>query len=397
MRKNKFLVSWKNQSNPSTIKEISNFLNNNSSGSGIYGFKLIKTGRIYVGSSFDILRRFKDHIRLNSLKTKSNKPLRAGFQKYGLEQFEFGIFEFYDRKGDINDKIAQEKLEQNYQDYLFESPSKLRYNISSKASVPIAQFQSDKSKNAIKNNSGENSILFGLYKGDHPGSKKLVVYDKKGNFYKKFNSVLEASEYLDQHRSTITRLLKYGTISRDGYYFKYQDNYSESYPLKIDLSPLNIPKALPIKPSTGKVSKQRQKIAVYNSEGKLIKMYPSITELRMDLNISPTRISRYKDTGEVYNGYVFNTVIGDESDIPQHIEKPLVIPRSHAKSMYPVRVYSLDKSILYNTINTSLEVKEVQGIVPSTLRSCFTKAGIGNGFTQKKKWFIIKQTDDTFY
>ncbi len=110
--------------------------------------------------------------------------MRAGMQKHGLKEYEFGIFELQDQKGGKKEKLEQEILEQQYLDTLFSLPSGSYYNISKKARVPIAEFLSERAKKALESNKGDKSILFGKYRGAHPSSKKLASYDKEGNILK---------------------------------------------------------------------------------------------------------------------------------------------------------------------------------------------------------------------
>ena len=60
---------------------------------GIYGIKNIVNGKIYIGSSNNIQRRFRKHKTELNTKTHSNKYLERAYEKYGKNNFEFIILE----------------------------------------------------------------------------------------------------------------------------------------------------------------------------------------------------------------------------------------------------------------------------------------------------------------
>ena len=66
----------------------------------------------------------------------------------------------------------------------------------------------------------------GKYKGkDHPGSKPILMYDKEGNFIKRFDCVADASEYFGKDRScsNITLCLRGINKTAYGFIFKYEN------------------------------------------------------------------------------------------------------------------------------------------------------------------------------
>lgn len=62
---------------------------------GIYKFQNLQNGKIYIGQSVDIERRYKDHI--NRAKNKNsaeyNSSLHCAIRKYGLDNFSFVVLE----------------------------------------------------------------------------------------------------------------------------------------------------------------------------------------------------------------------------------------------------------------------------------------------------------------
>lgn len=70
---------------------------------GIYKITNLKNGKIYIGKSNDIDRRFKEHCSTYEWSRTPNKPLYLAFQKYGIENFSFEIQEEC-LKENLNDK-----------------------------------------------------------------------------------------------------------------------------------------------------------------------------------------------------------------------------------------------------------------------------------------------------
>ena len=60
---------------------------------GIYSIKNIVNGKVYIGSSNNIQKRFRKHKTELNTKTHSNKYLERAYEKYGKDNFEFIILE----------------------------------------------------------------------------------------------------------------------------------------------------------------------------------------------------------------------------------------------------------------------------------------------------------------
>ena len=73
---------------------------------GIYGFLCKVNNKVYIGSSDNLVKRFKEHLN----NQKSNIRLQRAISKYGLENFYFIVFEFYN----LSDKIVLTNLETTY-------------------------------------------------------------------------------------------------------------------------------------------------------------------------------------------------------------------------------------------------------------------------------------------
>jgi len=60
---------------------------------GIYKITNLENGKMYVGQSVDINRRWKNHKRLLNNNKHQNKHLQSSWNIYGSEKFEFSIIE----------------------------------------------------------------------------------------------------------------------------------------------------------------------------------------------------------------------------------------------------------------------------------------------------------------
>ena len=72
---------------------------------GIYCIKNKINGKVYIGSSNNIERRFKRHKTELNTKRHSNKYLEKAYIKYGEENFEFIILELCNEEELIQKEI----------------------------------------------------------------------------------------------------------------------------------------------------------------------------------------------------------------------------------------------------------------------------------------------------
>lgn len=110
--------------------------------SGIYQIKNKINNKIYVGSSINIYRRWKEHIRYLNDNTHHNIHLLRAWKKYGKENFEFSIIEELLPMQNESKKVFTERIiekEQYYIDKFNCSNSYIGYNISGTASGGDAQ------------------------------------------------------------------------------------------------------------------------------------------------------------------------------------------------------------------------------------------------------------------
>lgn len=91
-------------------------MKNNKAIPGVYIIKNIITSKVYVGSSFNILKRFNEHNGCLKKNKHHNKHLQNSYNKHGKENFSFIILETVLSERHI---IA---FEQSYLDYYKKLP-----------------------------------------------------------------------------------------------------------------------------------------------------------------------------------------------------------------------------------------------------------------------------------
>lgn len=105
--------------------------------SGVYSITNLITGQIYYGSSVDIERRYKAHFYLLRIGKHPNQKLQRSWNKYGAEQFVFGVV-----------KLVEEEMliecEQEHIDLLFGEDSS--FNLSPTAGSTLGYRHSPEAK-----------------------------------------------------------------------------------------------------------------------------------------------------------------------------------------------------------------------------------------------------------
>ena len=111
------------------LKEPKLYIMSTSKASGIYTITNKVTGKLYIGESLDIYRRWHDeHIPQLRKNCHYNKELQNDFNKYGEENFRFEIFERYSGNDPISTKARLLILE-SYFITQFENAGISLYNV----------------------------------------------------------------------------------------------------------------------------------------------------------------------------------------------------------------------------------------------------------------------------
>ena len=77
---------------------------------GIYSFLNEVNGKQYIGSAKDLYLRLNEHLS----NKKSNRALQSAIVKYGLANFEFGVYEYFSYVNKLTSNKLLTDLETNY-------------------------------------------------------------------------------------------------------------------------------------------------------------------------------------------------------------------------------------------------------------------------------------------
>ena len=157
---------------------------------GIYSIKNNITGRIYIGSSNDILKRIKQHFNNLRKNKHPNKLLQNSFNKHLESSFNYEILQICD------ENITQDEILQIEQFYINKHDFNKLYNLN---------------QDVTKNGSDVLKI-------------ECYLLNLKGDILNKFKSLMEISKYLNTYQissklyNTEKILLKqYRVVTKDFY------------------------------------------------------------------------------------------------------------------------------------------------------------------------------------
>jgi len=173
---------------------------------GIYQIINKINGKIYIGQSIDIERRWNQH-RYG----KGSIILRNAIKKYGVESFEFEVLETinYTTKNEVIETLT--KLEQKWFDdkkpYLKENG----YNInkSSKPNLPIVRPD------------GYGEIISKIKIDNNHCGKGVKQYNKNGEFIKEWKSAAQIERELGYHAENISACCLRKQKSSNGFIWRF--------------------------------------------------------------------------------------------------------------------------------------------------------------------------------
>lgn len=156
--------------------------------SGIY--KIVNPkGKVYIGQSVDLYRRLKHYFEPKSAKNQT--MLKNSFQKYGVSNHIFYIIE----ECDVEKLNEQERF---WQDFYLEVSLNCRFTQSSDKSGYCSDITKINISNSLKLSGKSYQHL----------KKKIYQYSTDGLFIKEFESLRDASRFLNCDTSTISKSMK---------------------------------------------------------------------------------------------------------------------------------------------------------------------------------------------
>lgn len=168
---------------------------------GIYKITNPK-GRIYIGQSIDIERRFKEYKKHQQITTIGRKLFNS-IKRYGSNNHQFEILE----KCNLEQLNERELYWGNYFNVLGDNGLNLRLgNANGKCSEETKQKISKNNKGKSRPNAG-------------PKRQPIIQYDMNKNIIKEWSNAKEAALFLNKRSSAITECCKqiYNRKSAYGY------------------------------------------------------------------------------------------------------------------------------------------------------------------------------------
>lgn len=204
---------YDNLNSISTIKEISINLQNVSI---VYAFRCKLTKDLYIGSTENGAKRFKEHLSGK----KSNVILQRAINKYGISEFQFLVIEYFQVKDDLKGAISLLLLEDKYLTLL-----KPKYNIRVSATSMKGYKHTEEAIDKMKKHLLENSHP--MLGKKHTEEAKIKISEKVaginnpmfGNKHKEISKKLiglskERSVYIFNKNGSFFKEIAHSTASK---------------------------------------------------------------------------------------------------------------------------------------------------------------------------------------
>jgi len=191
---------------------------------GVYEIRNILNNNIYIGSSIDISKRWKEHIRDLNADRHCNSHFQRAWNKYGSHNFKFKILETCEP---IKDTILH--IEQKYLDL---DPV---YNICTKAGNTLGFRYSEESKKKLSEANRKRIIKKSTIEKHRKNAlnseynkkqrKKVDMFTLEGELINTFNSLQAAAIYMGNKnkRINIRRVCRGISKKAYGYVWKFKN------------------------------------------------------------------------------------------------------------------------------------------------------------------------------
>lgn len=228
---------------------INSFRNTLKDKGGIYSFINTVNGKQYIGSAKDLYIRLNEH--LSNKKSNLRLRLQAAFNKYGLDKFNWIVYEYFTYESKIISNKALTDLETSYirsfdfstlYNFKLEATSMLGYKHTDEAKQKMVERFKDITNHPMygkkhseeilkliskpgelnpmygKNHSDETKKAISLKMSKYPDG--VGIFDLNDNLIKKFNNNTEIANYLGISKVTVGKYLNNDLIYKDMYKFK---------------------------------------------------------------------------------------------------------------------------------------------------------------------------------
>ncbi len=289
------------------------------SGAGVYCIKNLINEKSYIGSSGNILSRWRQHLRALEKGNHHSKILQRAYNKYGLENFEFIILEECEKSKNIIVELEQLYLDSKKPEYNcsptagstlgYKHPPEFGEAISKRQLGKPSKLKGTKKDEEFKLKiskvtSGENNPFYGK---NHLESTKKIITEKRKNQIMTNNKhiiqyVVNTGEIIKwkslTEASKKTKLNFTGNISQAckgnkfllGSIWFYEDDYNEEDLNKRLTTYKNIIK----------------KVAQINPQTlEVIKIWESVKEAALNIGTYESCIRRSCKNGMKAKGYIW--------------------------------------------------------------------------------------------
>jgi group I intron endonuclease len=214
---------------------------------GVYGFIHLPDNKQYIGSSSDLYKRFKYHLKGISSNIRL-LALASAISKSGLNNFIFVIYHFHNNPNtlltDIETAVIKSFPFENLYNFKREAISMLNYKHTAEAIEKMRKrffnkknhpmFGKKHTLEALKNIS-KPGVLNPMFNKKHSINTKnkmsisrskipLGLYDKKNNLIKTFINQVELANEFNVNKSTISRYIRSGKFFQDKFIIRKLDN-----------------------------------------------------------------------------------------------------------------------------------------------------------------------------
>jgi group I intron endonuclease len=191
---------------------------------GIYKISNTDSGKMYIGSAFNILKRWKSHRNTLRRNKHVNKHLQAAANKYGLQKMKFEVIEFMDSDLD-RDTLKTQLLskEQFWMDKFQSWNRKNGYNLCPKAGSPLGVKHSKESRIRMSEAHQGNRHTANTKQKISKARLKPVyqISIDTGELVNKFDSVLVASKKTKIQKTGISMCCRNVIRQSGGYHWTY--------------------------------------------------------------------------------------------------------------------------------------------------------------------------------
>lgn len=201
---------------------------------GIYKIENLINGKIYIGQSIDIEKRWSTHVSILNQNHHYNPHLQNAWNKYGIENFKFSIIE----------ECTQ-------------------YELNDREIYWIEQYDSFKNGYNLTSGGGNTESF----------SKSVIQFDVNGKEVNRYFSISEAETVTGVSYSMISECCSDKRKTAGGYIWQYEEGF-------VDI------------PLWHFQSRKFKEICQINKDGKIINIFPSAAEAKRVTGICDTSIIR---------------------------------------------------------------------------------------------------------